>query len=40
MNRALGRRLRFGIVVFPGSNCDADAHHAVGTFAGAEPVYL
>jgi phosphoribosylformylglycinamidine synthase len=32
--------LRFGVVVFPGSNCDADAHHAVGTIAGAEPVYL
>jgi phosphoribosylformylglycinamidine synthase I len=31
---------RFGVVVFPGSNCDADAHHAVGTFAGVEPVYL
>jgi len=34
------RPLRFGVVVFPGSNCDADAHHAVGTFSGAEPVYL
>jgi phosphoribosylformylglycinamidine synthase len=32
--------LRFGVVVFPGSNCDADAHHAVSTFDGAEPVYL
>ena len=32
--------MKAGIVVFPGSNCDADAHHAVGTFAGAEPVYL
>jgi phosphoribosylformylglycinamidine synthase I len=34
------RPLRFGVVVFPGSNCDADAHHAVATIAGAEPVYL
>jgi len=32
--------LRFGVVVFPGSNCDADAHHAVSTLDGAEPVYL
>jgi phosphoribosylformylglycinamidine synthase subunit PurQ / glutaminase len=34
------RPLRFGVVVFPGSNCDADAHHAVSTLAGAEAVYL
>ncbi len=40
MDAAGERALRFGIVVFPGSNCDADAHHAVGTFAAAEPVYL
>jgi phosphoribosylformylglycinamidine synthase I len=32
--------LRFGVVVFPGSNCDADAFDAVSTFAGVEPVYL
>lgn len=24
-------RLKFGIVVFPGSNCDHDAHHVAGT---------
>ncbi len=40
MNPMAERPLRFGIVVFPGSNCDADAHHAVGTFRTAEPVYL
>jgi len=34
------RRVRFGIVVFPGSNCEYDAHHALGTFAEAEPYYL
>ncbi|MBE0429543.1 MAG: phosphoribosylformylglycinamidine synthase subunit PurQ [Thermoleophilia bacterium] len=32
--------VRFGVVVFPGSNCDADSYHAVSTFAGAEPRYL
>jgi phosphoribosylformylglycinamidine synthase I len=34
------RPLRLGVVVFPGSNCDADAYHAVSTFPGAQPVYL
>lgn len=33
-------RVRFGIVVFPGSNCDYDAHHALSTFPEAEPYYL
>jgi phosphoribosylformylglycinamidine synthase subunit PurQ / glutaminase len=32
--------VRFGIVVFPGSNCDYDAHHALSTFPGTEPYYL
>jgi phosphoribosylformylglycinamidine synthase len=32
--------VRFGVVVFPGSNCDTDAHHAIGTFAGATAQYL
>ena len=31
---------RFGVVVFPGSNCDADSHDAVRSFAGAEARYL
>ena len=35
-----GAKVRFGIVVFPGSNCEYDAHHALGTFAEAEPFYL
>jgi phosphoribosylformylglycinamidine synthase subunit PurQ / glutaminase len=33
-------RARFGIVVFPGSNCDYDAHHALSTFDRADPYYL
>ena len=32
--------MRFGIVTFPGSNCDYDAHHAVTDQLGAEAVYL
>ncbi|GAB4245299.1 MAG: phosphoribosylformylglycinamidine synthase subunit PurQ [Thermoleophilia bacterium] len=35
-----GGRVRFGIVVFPGSNCEYDSHHALSTFAEADPVYL
>jgi len=31
--------VRVGVVVFPGSNCDADTIHALG-LAGAEPVAL
>ncbi len=32
--------VRFGIVVFPGSNCDYDAHHVLSTFSEANPYYL
>jgi phosphoribosylformylglycinamidine synthase subunit PurQ / glutaminase len=32
--------MKFGIVVFPGSNCDADAYHAVVDTLGEEAVYL
>jgi phosphoribosylformylglycinamidine synthase len=32
--------VKFGIVTFPGSNCDYDAHHAVTDELGAEAVYL
>lgn len=32
--------VRFGVVVFPGSNCDADSHHAISTFEGATAQYL
>ena len=35
MPSAAPRPVRFGVVVFPGSNCDTDAHHAIGTFPGA-----
>ncbi len=31
---------RFGVVVFPGSNCDADTVNALGTILGAETVTL
>ena len=34
------RPVRFGVVVFPGSNCDTDAHHAIGTFPDATAQYL
>ena len=34
------RTVRCGVVVFPGSNCDADAYHALRTFAGVEVDYL
>jgi phosphoribosylformylglycinamidine synthase len=32
--------MRFGIVTFPGSNCDYDAYHAVCDQLGEEAVYL
>ncbi len=32
--------VRFGVVVFPGSNCDADSHDAVHSFPGAQARYL
>jgi phosphoribosylformylglycinamidine synthase len=34
------RPVRFGVVVFPGSNCDADAHHALSTFPDVGVDYL
>ena len=34
------RPVRFGVVVFPGSNCDADAHHALSTFPDTSVDYL
>lgn len=40
MNPAAEHSVRVGVVVFPGSNCDRDAHHAVSTFAGTEPIFL
>ena len=32
--------MRFGIVTFPGSNCDYDAHHAITDQLGETAVYL
>src|SRR3989338_703752 len=32
--------IKFGIVVFPGSNCDADSHHVVTRVLGCPAVYL
>jgi phosphoribosylformylglycinamidine synthase subunit PurQ / glutaminase len=32
--------MRFGVVTFPGSNCDYDAYHAVIDALGEEAVYL
>ena len=32
--------MKFGIVVFPGSNCDYDTHHAVVDVLGEEATYL
>ena len=32
--------MRFGIVTFPGSNCDYDAYHAIVDVLGEEAVYL
>ncbi|HEX6988632.1 MAG TPA: phosphoribosylformylglycinamidine synthase subunit PurQ [Bacillota bacterium] len=35
-----GGRFRFGVVVFPGSNCDVDARRALGEVLGQEVVDL
>ena len=32
--------MRFGIVVFPGSNCDADCHHVATDLLGCEAEYI
>lgn len=32
--------MKFGIIVFPGSNCDHDAYYATSVNAGAESVYI
>ena len=32
--------MKFAIVVFPGSNCDEDAHHAVRTVLGQQAEYV
>ena len=35
-----GERIRFGIVVFPGSNCDHDAYHACKKVLGQDAQFL
>ena len=32
--------MKFAIVVFPGSNCDADCHHVVKDLLGCEAEYV
>jgi phosphoribosylformylglycinamidine synthase I len=32
--------MKFGVVVFPGSNCDHDAYHAIGTVLGQPVEFL
>jgi phosphoribosylformylglycinamidine synthase len=32
--------MKFGVLVFPGSNCDHDTHHALGAVMGAPVTYL
>jgi phosphoribosylformylglycinamidine synthase subunit PurQ / glutaminase len=38
--QAASRATRFGVVVFPGSNCDADAYQALRTFPSVTVDYL
>ena len=38
--RSNSAAVRFGVVVFPGSNTDADCHHALGTFPDVTAEYL
>ncbi len=34
------RKIRFGVVVFPGTNCDRDTYHVIKDVAEEEAVYL
>ncbi len=34
------KKLRFGIIVFPGSNCDYDAYHAITSIMGEEAYFI
>lgn len=36
----IGDRVKFGVVVFPGSNCDHDAHYVCTTIMKQEAVFL
>jgi len=38
--RDTDRPVRFAVVVFPGSNCDADCYHAVANVLGEEAAYV
>jgi len=40
MKEMTDRNIRFGVVVFPGSNCDHDAHHAAGALLGQSAEFL
>ncbi len=35
-----GRGMKFGVVIFPGSNCDADCHDAIAAVTGQEVRYV
>ena len=32
--------MKFGVLIFPGSNCDQDTHYAIGAVAGVPVTYL
>jgi len=32
--------MKFGVIIFPGSNCDQDTHHAIGAVLGEPVTYL
>ncbi len=36
----MGENMKFGIIVFPGSNCDHDCHHVVEKVLGNEAFFL
>ena len=39
-SRCYPSSMKFGVLVFPGSNCDHDTHHALGQVMGAPVAYL
>src|SRR5215471_66626 len=39
-NRGRGHRMKFAVVVFPGSNCDHDAHYAARHVLGQQAEYI
>jgi len=36
----LTQAVRFGVIVFPGSNCDSDCHHVISRVLGQKAVYV